>query len=59
VNAISAVNARGEFWYETYTERLNVTRFIELVSHFMHRREQPVFLVLDRHPAHIAKGVAA
>jgi transposase len=59
VNAISAVNARGEFWYETYTERLNVTRFIELVSHFMHRREQPVFLVLDRHPAHIAKSVAA
>ena len=59
VNAISAVNARGEFWYETYTERLNATRFIELVSHFMHRRKQPVFLVLDRHPAHIAKSVAA
>jgi transposase len=58
VNAISAVNARGEFWYETYTERLNATRFIELVSNFMHRRKQPVFLVLDRHPAHIAKSVA-
>jgi transposase len=59
VNAISAVNARGEFWYETYAERLNATRFIELVSHFMYRRKQPVFLVLDRHPAHIAKSVAA
>jgi len=24
----------------------------------MHRRKQPVFLVLDRHPAHIAKSIA-
>src|SRR6266571_111770 len=58
VNAISAVNARGEFWYETYTQRLNAARFIELISNFMRRRRQPVFLVLDRHPAHIAKIVA-
>src|ERR1700730_315558 len=58
VNAISAVNARGEFWYETYTQRLNAAKFVELVSNFMHRRRQPVFLVLDRHPAHIAKIVA-
>jgi transposase len=58
VNAISAVNARGEFWYETYTQRLNAARFVELVANFMRRRRQPVFLVLDRHPAHIAKIVA-
>ena len=58
VNAISAVNARGEFWYETYTERLNGGRFVELLTHFMRRRKSPVFLVLDGHPAHIAKVVA-
>jgi transposase len=58
VNAISAVNARGDFWYEIYTERLNAVRFVELLKHFMRGRRHPVFLVLDGHPAHIAKVVA-
>src|SRR2546425_8408487 len=58
VSAISTVNARGEFWYEIYTERLNATRFITLLTHFMRRRKGKVFLVLDGHPAHIAKAVA-
>jgi transposase len=58
VSAISAVSGRGEFWYEIYTERLNALRFIELLRHFMRRRTGGVFLVLDSHPAHIAKVVA-
>ena len=58
VSAISAVSGRGEFWYEIYTERLNALRFIELLRHFMRRRTGGVFLVLDGHPAHIAKAVA-
>jgi len=58
VNAISAVNALGEFWYEIYTERLNKTLFVKLLRHFMRGRRQPVFLVLDRHPAHVAHTVA-
>jgi transposase len=58
VNAISAVNARGAFWFETYTERLNATRFVEWLTHFMRGRKRPVCRVLDRHPAHIAKVVA-
>jgi len=58
VNAISAVNARGAFWYEIYTERLNAARFVALLRNFMRRRKAKVFLVLDGHPAHIAKVVA-
>ena len=58
VSAISAVNARGEFWFEIYTERLNATKFIELLTHFMRGRKRPVLLILDGHPAHIAKSVA-
>ena len=58
VSAISAVNARGEFWYELYTERLNAAGFVALLRHFMRRRQSPVFLVVDSHPAHIAKVVA-
>jgi transposase len=59
VNAISAVNARGEFWYEVYTERLNAARFAEFLRHFMKGRKRPVFLVVDGHPSHRAKLVAA
>jgi transposase len=58
VSAISAVNARGAFWYELYSARLNATGFITLLTHFMRRRTRPVFLVLDGHPAHTAKAVA-
>jgi transposase len=58
VNAISAVSARGEFWYEIYSDRLNATRFVELLRHFMRRRRGRVFLVLDSHPAHIARIVS-
>jgi len=58
VSAISAVNARGEFWFEIYTERLNATKFVDLLTHFMRRRKSPVLLILDSHPAHIAKSVA-
>ena len=57
VSAISAVNARGEFWYEIYSERLNATRLVELLRHFMRRRSR-VFLVLDGHPAHVAHIVS-
>jgi len=58
VSAISTINALGEFWFEIYTERLNATRFIDLLTRFMRRRKAPVFVVLDSHPAHIAKSVA-
>jgi len=58
VSAISAVNARGAFWYEIYTTRLNAQGFIALLGHFMRRRAGKVFLILDGHPAHRAKVVA-
>lgn len=58
VNAISAVNARGGFWFEVFTGRLNAARFVEFLSHFMKRRRKPIILILDRHPAHRAAKVA-
>lgn len=59
VNAISALTARGAFWYEVYTGRLNASHFVALLKKFLRRRRRPVMLILDRHPAHIAKLVAA
>jgi transposase len=58
INAISAVNALGEFWFETYSGRLNADSFMGLLRNFLRYRRGPVFLVLDSHPAHIAKVVA-
>jgi transposase len=60
INAISAVNARGAFWYEVYAGRFNATRFKEeFLTSFMRGRRRPVFLVVDGHPAHRAKIIAS
>ena len=58
VNAISAVNARGAFWYTVYTGRFNATRFVEFLREFMATRRRPVMLIVDKHPSHTAKMVA-
>lgn len=54
VNAISAVNALGAFWYNVYTGRFNAGRFKEFLKDFLRYRRRPVFLVVDGHPAHKA-----
>jgi len=59
VSAISAVTARGAFWYSVYTGRLNATRFIEFLKAFMRARRRGVFLVLDGLPSHRARIVAS
>ncbi len=59
INAISAVNAKGEFWYNLYAGKLNAARFVEFLQDFMKGRRERVFLVLDGHPSHKAKKVDA
>ena len=59
VSAISAVTAKGAFWYSVYTGRLNAAKFIEFLKAFMHHRHRPVFLVIDGLPAHKARIAAA
>ena len=58
VNAISMINARGAFWFQVYTERMNAERFVGFLKAFMRGRRKPVMLVLDGHPAHRAAKVA-
>jgi transposase len=57
VNAISAVNARGAFWYNVYTGRFNSALFLVFLRQFLCTRRRPVFLVVDGHPAHKADVV--
>jgi len=59
INAISAVNAKGAFWYNVYPGKLNAALFILFLRDFMKRRRKPVYLVLDSLSAHKTKTVAA
>lgn len=59
VSAISAVSARGGFWSQVYTGMLNAARFVEFLKAFRRGGRGKVFLVLDGHPSHRAKVVAA
>lgn len=59
VNAISAVNARGAFWYKTYGGRLNSGVFIQFLKDFLRGRARSVLLVVDGLPAHKARSVSA
>jgi transposase len=59
INAISAVNAKGGFWYNVYSGKLNAGRFVEFLQDFMKGRRERVILVVDGHPSHKAKKVAA
>jgi transposase len=58
VNAISAVNELGAFWFEVYSGRLNASAFIDFLKRFLRYRRRRVILVVDGHPSHRAKSVA-
>lgn len=56
INAISAINHQGAFWWKTYSGRFNGTLFLMLLKSFMRNRGK-TFLVLDGHPVHGAKMI--
>jgi transposase len=58
INAISAVNAKGAFWYKVYSGTLTALFFIVMLKDLMKGRKKPVMLVVDGLPAHKAKSVA-
>jgi transposase len=58
INAISAVNAKGAFWYKVYGGTLTAVLFIVMLKDLMKGRQRPVMLVVDGLPVHKAKCVA-
>jgi transposase len=58
INAISAINPLGAFWFKVYTGKLNATCFKEFLKDFMKYRRSPVILVVDKLPAHRSKIIA-
>jgi len=59
INAISAVNAQGAFWYNVYPGQLNAALFVHFLRDFRRRRRQAVYWVLDSLPAHKTQAVQA
>ena len=59
LNLISAISPRGEFRFMTVEGRMNAQKFIEFLKRLLHNASRPVFLIVDRHPAHRAKKVFA
>ena len=57
INAISAVNAKGAFWYKVYSGMLTAVLFIVMLKDLMKGRKKPVMLVVDGLPVHKAKLV--
>ena len=58
INAISAVNAKGAFWYKVYGGRLTAVLFVGMLKDLMTGRKKPVMWVVDGLPVHKAKLVA-
>ena len=58
INAISAVNAKGAFWYKVYGGMLTAVLFIVMLKDLMKGRKKPVMLVVDGLPVHKAKSAA-
>lgn len=55
VNAISAIDPHGAFWFRTYKGSLDAQKFALFLLAFLLTRDKPVIFVLDRHPAHTAR----
>lgn len=53
------MSAKGGFWSQVYTGRFNAGRFVGFLKAFRWGGRGKVFLVVDGHPSHRAKMVAA
>jgi transposase len=58
INAISAVNPTGKFWFALYECKFNAEFFIAFLKNFLKYRRKSLILILDGHPSHTAKSVA-
>jgi len=54
VNVISFISPRGRLWFRCFKNDLNSALFIELLKAMMRDVRGHIFLVLDRHPAHVS-----
>jgi transposase len=58
LNLISAISPRGQMRFMITKGRVGAKVFIDFLIRLIHNAKQPVFLVVDGHPAHRAKKVS-
>lgn len=59
VNAISSITPEGEMFFQTFSGTMNGERFVEFLRALVEFADKKVFLIADRHPAHLARRVEA
>jgi hypothetical protein len=59
LNMISAVTAQGLLRFSTYTGSFTAAWFIEFCRKLLADTDRPVYLIVDGHPTHRSKAVAA
>jgi len=58
VNMASTVTNQGKVRFMTYTSTLTAVVFLTFLPQLLKGARKPIFLILDRHPAHEAHAVA-
>lgn len=57
MNLISAVSPRGELRFMTVKGRMTAPKFIDFLRRLLVGAEEPIFLIVDRHPVHRSSKV--
>jgi transposase len=57
LNLISAISPRGQMRFMVTKGNVGAATFIEFLKRLIHNAENPIFLIVDGHPAHKAKMV--
>ena len=59
VNLISAISPDGELRWARVEGRMTAERFIDFLGALIEDEQKPVFVIVDNHPVHRSKAVAA
>ena len=57
-NVISTVTNRGVLRFRVFEERFTSAVFIDFLRRLIRSRDRKVYLIVDRHPVHVAEVVA-
>lgn len=55
-NLISAITNRGQLQFMVFKERFTVKVLLKFLRRLQRQNRRQIFLILDRHPVHMAKG---
>ncbi len=57
LNILSAISIEGKLCFHLEKNSVNGETFLVYLKQLVHREHRPIFLIVDRHPAHLAKIV--